>query len=75
MFSLPNIVASPAYLESDIRWQSFDKDQATARVKRISYFLLLVFVSFVLLTPVNIVYYVKPLSDVIQKVASITSWT
>lgn len=56
-----------AYLESDIIWPNLKSNRTIATVKRLFLFLLLLVVSFVILTPSNSITFLKPVQDALER--------
>ena len=62
-----NFVLKTAYLESDIIWSNLKRNKLFAYLKRIVFFLLILVISFVILTPSNYIGFLKPVYDSLEK--------
>ena len=73
VMDLMKLETREAYLESDIIWENVGKNQAMARVKRVSLFALLIVFSLIVLTPTYAVNLLDPLKFAIHDVIKV-SW-
>lgn len=58
-----SLIISKSYVESDIIWENLKKSQMVAIVKRTFLFLIMLIISFVLVTPAYVIGVLNPVKD------------